>query len=522
MKWPGLELLEIIVAEHSLDGSVPSILPCVHEELGNDLSVLAAAAARYGGRLFDLTADPREWDDVKRPLSATRSGLVRGVLSRMKGSVPEIVIVENGGHVNVSVPDTPHAEADPSLSPIVRAVSVISSSILDEYDLILYAVDTASLDPARFETLWNLLTVSPVDLGLSAKHTVVPIFSGPVNPDNHYGREPSVRAVVRADRVLRRSTPTTDAAIRAVVSGEQPVVLFLGAGASASAGIPLGNSYRNMALLELLQRDDETDPTLMDDFFEYLHLRDRFLAGESEAREAFKNSLTLERVLRETFHELGVRPRASSRVIQEVVKDCASALNFVRPGRRALRVLADRLFGRLIIVTVNFDELIESGLEVPHLVYRVPEDFRGSAGNIDAYLSGDPNAKLPILKLHGSVSDVESLIASIDVTRAGLHSHVQSVLDGIVRSPRGPVTWVWIGCSMRDKDVNAWLGGLGRDVFDEWWVDPLPSRSLDEFFDMYRESAWRAVDRSLGHRLVIESADRFLSKAAARSSPRVR
>jgi hypothetical protein len=98
---------------------------------------------------------------------------------------------------------------------------------------------------------------------------------------------------------------------------------------------------------------------------------------------------------------------------------------------------------------------------------------------------------VPILKLHGSIQDPDSLIATIDKTSAGLHDNVRRALDEVLRASPPPLTWVWIGCSMRDRDMNSWLGGRGAEAFDEWWIDPLPGPSLDEFVNLHPR---RAVD----------------------------
>jgi hypothetical protein len=120
-----------------------------------------------------------------------------------------------------------------------------------------------------------------------------------------------------------------------------------------------------------------------------------------------------------------------------------------------------------------------------------------------------------VLKLHGTISNPLSLIGSIDDTAAGLRDEVRTVLDTILSIER-PTTWIWVGCSMRDRDVNAWLGGLGVRDLDEWWVDPLPGAPLDQFIENHRRAAWAANHgRQLSDRLIIDNADTFLRLLAA-------
>jgi len=177
-----------------------------------------------------------------------------------------------------------------------------------------------------------------------------------------------------------------------------------------------------------------------------------------------------------------------------------------------MQQLIERLRGRLIVVTVNFDQLIEHGLSVPHRVFASPEVFRDHIDELAAYLGGDATRPVPILKLHGTIDDPDSLIAAVDGTAAGFNEDVRTALRSIVDASEVPLTWVWIGCSMRDRDVNDWLRGLGHDVLDEWWVDPLPSTSLDAYFNELRRSHWSQAGRQLADRLLIDSADRFLDQ----------
>src|SRR5581483_6701042 len=211
-------------------------------------------------------------------------------------------------------------------------------------------------------------------------------------------------------RVLRRSNTATHSAIRGIVEHHEPVVLFLGAGSSASAGIPLGNTYRDRALRDLLDASTGPSDVLVDRFFDYLHDMDRFLPMEADDRAAFVKSLTLERVLRETFHELGGKPRSSSPVVAEIIQDCDRALSFVRPGRESLQDLAALLRGRLVLVTVNFDQLIETGLPTDHVVSATPDEFAANLSTLTQYLSGAAKQPVPILKLHGTIERPESLI----------------------------------------------------------------------------------------------------------------
>jgi hypothetical protein len=169
-------------------------------------------------------------------------------------------------------------------------------------------------------------------------------------------------------------------------------------------------------------------------------------------------------------------------------------------------------------MTVNFDQLIEEDLGVDCAVYYRPEHYRDRRDELLAYIKGDASKPLPILKLHGSIVEPDSLIATIDSTSAGLNEHVLEALNGVLENAGKPLTWIWIGCSMRDRDMNLWLGGIGANALDEWWVDPMPGKALDDFFMAQREPRWSPRGITLSDRLIIDSADGFLSALARRVS----
>lgn len=508
---PGLQLLRDIIDDHNKDrGEDHLLLPCLHEELEKDIELLRAGAQRCGGMLFSLNSSDDEWELPRGPISRDRSALVQGLLKAAGDSLPTAVIielVERGVRARLEGYSGP---TEPSLIPILHAAAVIASSAFDEFDLVMMAARVAPADPKRRELLWNLLTINPVDLTIvGGSTTLVPILGTNVNADTDYMRRPAIRYVARWDRVIRRSSINQTRAIKTIADLDgRPLVLFLGAGASASSGIPLGNRYRDLALEHLVgQRDDKHDSA--EAFFDLLHERQHFMPGETQSRAAFGAELTLERVLLETFSDLGFRPRADAPVIQEIIKDCAAALDYVRPGRKSIRELAAKLPGQLVIMTVNFDQLIELDLGVERSVFYRPEHYRERLDDLIAYVKGDSSKPLPILKLHGSIEEPDSLIATIDTTSAGLHEDVLEALNQVLETARKPLRWVWIGCSMRDRDMNLWLGGLGASALDEWWVDPLPGKSLDDF-DQHRALKWSAKRQELRDRLIIDSADGFL------------
>ncbi|SOJ56410.1 hypothetical protein MSIMFB_03887 [Mycobacterium simulans] len=512
---PGLRLLTDLDGERRLDREgMHTLIPCIHEQLELDLELLSAGARRSGGTLYDLSAEASVWENPPGPLVADRHDVVQGMCRAAVGDAlpAEVVITDTGNGIEARVNDGSNKPPEPSLVLILRAAALIASSAYDQSAFVLVAANIASTDPRRRELLWKMLTIPPMDLNLANRSvTLVPIIGTRPDPETDYRRQPPPRYVVTWDRVLKRSPVNHRRAVETVgAASDQPLVLFLGAGASATSGILLGNAYRDIALKGLV--GDRTDKA--DAFFDYLHERDRFMPGETDQRAKFVAELTLERVLRETFAELGFQPRANSPVIKVLTDDCQKALSFVRPGRKALREIAALKRRRVIIMTVNFDRLVEDELGTDCRVLYTPQHYEEHLDELRRYAVGDIDSPLPILKLHGSIEDAQSLIATIDTTSAGLQKNVRNALNSILEVSESPLQWVWVGCSMRDQDMNAWLGGLSADALDEWWVDPLPGIALDEFFSARRAPTWSQRGLTLQDRLIIDSADGFLRDLA--------
>lgn len=162
-----------------------------------------------------------------------------------------------------------------------------------------------------------------------------------------------------------------------------------------------------------------------------------------------------------------------------------------------------------MIATVNFDQQIEVGMTTDNLVIVSRDDFHRYRDTVIARLNGERTA-VPILKLHGSIDNFDSLVADLRSTMRGLPTEMTAMLDSIV-STAGYVPWVWIGCSMRDADLGSWLAGKsGLRELMEWWVDPLPPLSVYAYAKKWRDKDWAEIDQTLRERQITEVSDRFL------------
>jgi hypothetical protein len=291
-------------------------------------------------------------------------------------------------------------------------------------------------------------------------------------------------------------------------SVDDPVVLFLGAGASASARIPQGDWLRNAAISHLTSHSEGSEH-LIATFRQYLEDQPhRYLPGERDLTlQQFEQTLTLERVLREEFHKLGGRPRGDSQTVRDISRYCAQALDRNPPGRSAIWKLAE-LLPRLVVATVNFDELVETGMSAERLVVASEADFAEARDLISRRVQG-AESRVPILKVHGTIADPDTMVADIETTRRGLPVAIEQALDAAVPDDQ-TITWVWIGCSMRDVDLRHWLQRHTADRLREFWVDPLPPPSVAEYANEVRAKEWAKMGHTLADRQITESSDVFL------------
>lgn len=514
-----LDLLRSIVVDHENRHaqSAPVVVHCVHESADTveDAVVFGSVIRRAGGSYFRChpeVPNPSFRGPLCQPMAAQASKLAaqRGI---------ELSIDETDGSVVTNVQGA--TDTSDSAAILSQVVSLLCSSEIDS-ELSVFSYPTSELDEARASLIWELAAAVPL-LRSGAPQTLVPIALGWVDVVRHCNPiADSVRYVVRGGELVRRQPrrlPDTRLN-RILMDVDEPIVLFLGAGASASAHIPQGNALRDAAISYLTGAQVSSDE-LLPSFRQYLEDHpQRFLVGEQAmGREQFDANLTLERVLREEFHELSGRSRAEAHTVKALAKLCSGALQWDPPGRRALRDLV-ALLPRLVVAMVNFDQLVEDGLATEHEVIASVDDFDVSQALLAERMSGQPTV-LPILKVHGTIDRPETLVADIDATTMGLPRTVEAALDTII-STAGRVTWVWVGCSMRDVDMRQWLRRQDASNITEFWVDPLPPRSVLEYAQERRLAQWASDEQTLADRQITESSDVFLPLLLERARELIR
>jgi hypothetical protein len=140
-------------------------------------------------------------------------------------------------------------------------------------------------------------------------------------------------------------------------------------------------------------------------------------------------------------------------------------------------------------------------------VFVTREKFEDFPSYLDRYMAGD-DIKPPLLKLHGTIEQRESIVATVGQAAGGLMPERRDALLALARrKPR----WVYVGYSMRDPDITAVLGfDEFQDGVTETWVSPIGAPSAREFVAGKRRSRIDFMAQS-----ITQSSDSFLSLLAA-------
>jgi hypothetical protein len=173
---------------------------------------------------------------------------------------------------------------------------------------------------------------------------------------------------------------------------------------------------------------------------------------------------------------------------------------------------------KLIIITVNFDELVEHSQDDRVRVFAADNDFVNAAKYVDDYLNGTED-KVPVLKVHGTLTRPETLVFNIERTEAGLPPERIAAVESAFRPRRGgKVPVAYVGASMRDEDLRPLLTSPSHiDNTDEYWVSPLPVPTVKLFWNgTARVPRWRETGRTYDaeSRFVTKTADDALDRLA--------
>lgn len=519
---PLLEVASRVVGliEGPPQGPGPQVTPVVVEDLGLLMEVLDPALRHLGAIVLDVQKIAEEGCGETNAAEGREAAIAAALENVSAAGTRSLAFAEDehGRHRAFWADELESGVSEPAPHPLLGiATASIDARLASPDRLVVVGYREADLEPLEQPLAWNYVCgILPQNLPPAVEHVVVLV--GAERPlEHHFSGEPSLRWCVERDQVVQRNLGATNAQLsrRLVEFGEEHLVLFLAAGFSACMGMPLGNEMRNFALRRLLpMSSDLPDWQLPGEFYRLMADQDSLLELE-RGRDLgeLAAGLTFERVL---YEEL--RTFAPSPTLAELERREEQAL--AGPPTGAVRHLRSMLEGerKLILVTVNFDRLIEHE-ETRVKVFADEEDFACCVEYLNAYLDGSPDApRVPLLKLHGSFSEQTTLVATIEQTLRGLTAAKAASLERVCRAVGvGRVPFVYVGSSMRDLDVT---GQLSQPAYagwlDERWVAPLPASSVDDFVENHRRVVWEAngMQEGLSDRLISWTATEFLELLA--------
>ncbi|MET7467558.1 SIR2 family protein [Micromonospora sp. NPDC005599] len=493
-----------------------NVIPVLLYDYENDQPLLAELARHLGA--VAISADEGDEPAIEGvPLGGPDGSGVLASFKRLldevrhpKGAKLVVAKVNSDDYYAVRFEGEP-APVNPGDRNFLGACTSLLHGGLAGQSLALVFYDGSAVDVEARAVLWRMFTEQLADAGVPGPTTLIVCVGGKEIDICYLGRGSSLRYAVQQDALVRRHMwGTSEQQAARLAEGSKPLVLFLGAGASRAANLPLGDHLRDEALRQFLRdASGATASELKRMFFDWVRDNDRLRRDEADGNErTFVSTLTLERVLREVYHESpgqGLPP-----VLAEFAESEAAALRNPPPGILALReFLLKRK--KVVVVTVNFDRLVEHGLGDQAEVFSTDEGFDASLPLLKDKLTTGLG-KIPVLKLHGSIEKPASIVANVELTSLGLSPQRSAALNALVGPPNSPIDWVYVGYSMRDQDILPEISiprvALG---IDERWVAPTPDAHVEHLVSSQRVPVWQGNKRisTLHERTITETAETF-------------
>lgn len=503
--------------ERSLAGTI-TVVPVLVDDLRAVLPSIRAlatvleaplfvAGAPTGQRHTPPSEDAARFTTVERALDVTRFGGSRRVAR----------VGSEGANAWEFVDPPAGGELSPGEQTVIDICCAVTSRELDEAEsqAAIVAYGVSGVDVYFRPAIWELFTHHLMGLPSPSLRTLVVVVESEIDVAAHCQPKAGFRLAVEGEQLLSRHGPDELPAVASRIANEsRAVVLFLAAGFSASSGFPLSNRMRDSAIARLLDLEATRHGSaeMARKFYEWASAKDGWLTPREMAlgAEGFIQQLTLEQVIRaEERHFGGSLPTLAE------FKDLHDQLvSNAGPAVRSLsRYLGERV-GRVVLVTVNFDTLVETHAEVPLKVFADDEEFGSAAAYITRYLAGEESA-VPYLKVHGTIDRPESCVVSAEQTDAGVGNGKLAALRTLLEGDSQRL-WIYVGSSMRDQDL---LRVLGNEDFarglDERWVVPYLTDDIRRFGEA-RDRFWAdSGHRTIDDRLITETADAFFAALEA-------
>jgi hypothetical protein len=503
-----LQLFDRTLAAHArnVEGGQLRVVTAVAPDATREpnRALIREITSHVGGLFIDAA---EQWEGVPDRGDAPLEHILAAI-----GEPPLVEIQRDGDLVLARHPDGPEPETNESARTFLGLVNALLDRRLLEAEFVVLIYDESELDATRAQAAWEIVTAQLRGMQLGTVRTLlIVVGAAQVNYRRHCARNRGVRFAIQANQLLeRRDWGNNQADIGRLATTTEPIVLFLAAGASASSGMPVGDVMRDQAMRRLLSFDGPSEE-LAERFFAYSREIHQLLPGEEEMSLAnFSRGLTLERVL--YLEQQDVAGHNYGPTMLDFAERHRVALERPGPSVRAVQQMLG-LQRRLVLVTVNVDELIEQGHDHELQVFSSEDDFVDCAEYLADYLAN--GGRVPLLKVHGTVSRPETVVVSVDRVARGLTAGQEAALDELLGTTDALRTWIYVGSSMRDRDLIQVLG-LPRfaNELDEWWVTPFAIPTIDQFINEHRTQLWRDAQRRATpiERTITETADVFLDE----------
>jgi hypothetical protein len=496
--------------ERSGRGTI-TVIPVIVDNLVAAMPVLRSLSEITDGVLLDANDA-----SLQRPVLGTddlaRRTAVKTALQSLSSASAGIEIVDlDEGIVDARFEGSGDGgEPSPGQRALLGIARAVVHRDLDSHEIGIITYRDTSIDFPFKRSVWNLAVRQLSGMPSGTLRTLVFVAESAISVDLHCQRARGFRLAMDADRLLRRhGDDDLRAWSRRIASSDAPIVLFLGAGFSASSMLPLGNSLRNRAIRRLLDIDDLeiiTEVDLCGRFYDWISERPGWLTDSEErmGRDAYIAGLTLEQVVRVEKRHLSALP-----TLQYFRELHDSIIDTPGPAVVELAQILQKSSGKIIIAEVNFDRLVEVHSPVALRSFASDEDFGDADAYVSRYLAG-LETDIPLLKLHGSIERPETCVVSDEQTEAGIGEGKLRAIRALYSDSVRKRMWIYIGASMRDRDLLA----VFRDSdfangTDEGWVAPYLADTVEEFARS-RWAVWKHRDRrSIDERFISETADTF-------------
>jgi hypothetical protein len=473
-----------------------TVVPVLVEDLQPARHVFEALCAVTGGRLFDAESDELQ-------------AAVPGTTDPVRRAAVDAALTPAG-------PDPSGGER--TVLAVARAVA---HEELDRRELVVLLWADSAVDLLFRPAIWDLVVRQLSGSPHPTLRTLVAVAGTSIDVPRHCQSHGGFRLALENDRLVRRHGPDAVSGFAAEVAAHTgPVVVFLGAGFGASSRLPLGNALRDQAikrLLGLTSTVETPSDELAQRFQEWMAGHPDWLSEEESLMPAdqYAKRLTLEQVVRA---EQKVYPDLPT--LTEFREHHDAVIGTPGQGVLDLSKVAELMPGRLVVVEVNFDRLVEEHATVPTRVFAADEEFADAPAHLESYLAGTAS-ELPILKVHGTIDQPSTCVVTDDQTAIGVGSNKLTALRTLLNEDE-PTLWLFIGASMRDHDLarvfadETWARGV-----DERWVVPYAVDTIETYANA-RTPFWRAQGsprQDLYSRLCTESSDVFLAALRAALEP---